>query len=441
MKSWLGPRVPAGSGSAIAPTLRDAATGTLVAASPPDPGLSSEVSLYVCGITPYDATHIGHAATYIAFDTLVRSWLFSGFSITYVQNVTDVDDPLLDRAAATGVDWRSLAHSQIDLFRSDMEALRVVPPEHFIAVTDVIDEIGAAVKPLVDRGLAYFLDTDVYLDIREASGKADALVPWSLGEVSGLTETEMTLLSAERGGDPGRAGKHHKIDPLLWRGSRAGEPSWPSPVGPGRPGWHIECAVIAAMNAHLPLTVQGGGSDLIFPHHELTAAHTATVHGMKHAEIFVHAGMVAFQGKKMSKSLGNLVFVSELIRTGADPRAIRLALLSHHYSSDWEWDSRSLSEATTRLKSWLLWANHSQASSDSARATEAGDVSEAAEVSVSVSVSVSGESIASVLQRLISADLDTAAAVEFIDSLAVSGSAASIDAIDAIDALLGIRLR
>jgi L-cysteine:1D-myo-inositol 2-amino-2-deoxy-alpha-D-glucopyranoside ligase len=299
--------------------------------------------LYVCGITPYDATHLGHAATYLAFDLLQRQWLDRRIDVTYVQNVTDVDDPLLERAAATGEHWEALAARELDLFRADMSALRMLPPQHLVGVVESLDDVAAFVRDLGD--VAYPVGTDIYLDIH-----ADP----SFGTVSGMDEPTMLRLFAERGGDPERAGKRNPLDCLLWRGQRPGEPSWDSVVGPGRPGWHVECAAIGLRLLGAPFDVQGGGADLAFPHHEMCASHVSLLTGEKHANAYVHAGLVAYRGEKMSKSLGNLVFVSALRRAGHDPNAIRLALLAHHYRGDWEWTDRDLTSAEARLTRWQV---------------------------------------------------------------------------------------
>ena len=353
----------------------------------------------MCGITPYDATHIGHAATYLAYDTLIRLWLDAGYDVKYVQNATDVDDPLLERAAATGVDWRELAASQLELFRSDMEALGVIPPDSYVAVTESIDVIAEAVLRLLDAGVAYRLDGDVYFD----SAAAAAASPWRLGQESGLDRQTMLGLSAERGGDPDRQGKHDALDPLLWRGPRDGEPAWDSVVGPGRPGWHIECSVIAAEHLDLPLTANGGGIDLAFPHHEFTAGHTAALTGVDHSLLYSHAALVSYRGEKMSKSLGNLVFVSELVAAGVDPRAIRLAILAQHYREPWEWTDALLEHAQARLSAW------------------------------SAKPQGTNPDLVSALRTALAEDLDTPAAVALVDAAEVLDAAA-------VTALLGIAL-
>jgi L-cysteine:1D-myo-inositol 2-amino-2-deoxy-alpha-D-glucopyranoside ligase len=356
--------------------------------------------LYVCGITPYDATHIGHAATYLAFDTLQRLWLDAGLEVVFVQNTTDVDDPLLERANATGADWRELAARETELFRTDMQSLGILPPDHYIAVTEVVDEIADAVATLLERDTAYRLGADVYFDSAAAASQV-----WTLGGESRLDRATMLALSAERGGDPDRPGKRDAIDPLLWRGPRDGDPSWPSVIGAGRPGWHIECSVIAGMYAELPLAVNGGGHDLLFPHHEFSAGHTAALTGEPLARAFVHSALVSYQGEKISKSLGNLVRVSELRDAGADPRAIRLALLAHHYREEWEWLDTDLPAAEERLARW-------QAASHTA-----------------------GESGVDDLRAILADDLATPAALAFLDDVEWTTGLTV-----AVDALLGIRL-
>lgn len=404
MKSWIRPEIPALPGLGPDPRVFDTSTASIVATAP-----AGTAGLYVCGITPYDATHIGHAATYLAFDTLIRLWLDAGHDVSYVQNVTDVDDPLLERATATGVDWRELAASQIELFRSDMRSLGVIPPDEYVAVTDMVAPVATATGRLLDAGTAYRLGDDVYFDGAAASTSS----PWRLGQVSGLDRDTMLALSAERGGDPQREGKRDPLDPMLWMGARPGEPSWPSALGAGRPGWHIECSVIAQHFLDVPMTVAGGGRDLVFPHHEFTAGHTAALSGRDHAHIHMHAGLVAYRGEKMSKSLGNLVFVSALTAAGVDARAIRLAILAQHYRSDWEWTEDVLSAAETRLETWLRWA----------------------------AVAEDGVGIIQSLRDALADDLGTPAALAVVDARAASGVAPTEVDLAAIHALLGIALR
>ncbi|MFB2583821.1 cysteine--1-D-myo-inosityl 2-amino-2-deoxy-alpha-D-glucopyranoside ligase [Herbiconiux liukaitaii] len=358
MRSWPRPDIPALPGRGAAARLHDDSSGRFLESA----SAGSPATLYVCGITPYDATHIGHAATYLAFDTLVRVWLDAGLEVSYTQNVTDVDDPLLERATATGVDWRELAASQVELFRTDMEALRVSPPDAYVGVTETIDEIAAAVARLADRGFAYRVptpdavrdgDADWYFD----NAAAEAATPWTLGSESGLDEATMGRLFAERGGDPERPGKRSPLDPLLWRVEREGEPAWDVDVlGRGRPGWHIECSVIARETLGDTICVQGGGGDLVFPHHEFSAAHATALTGERFARVNAHGGLVAFDGEKMSKSLGNLVLVSQLRAAGIEPAAIRLAILGHPYRDDWEWLRGDELLATARLERWRAGA-------------------------------------------------------------------------------------
>ncbi|GGM58870.1 L-cysteine:1D-myo-inositol 2-amino-2-deoxy-alpha-D-glucopyranoside ligase [Thermopolyspora flexuosa] len=342
MRSWSAPELPRLPGSGHRLRLYDTAAREVREVGPAgeSPG---EARMYVCGVTPYDATHLGHANTYVAFDMVNRVWRDAGHRVHYVQNATDVDDPLLERAEAIGADWRELAASEIDKYRGDMAALRVLPPRDYVAVTEVIDEIAETVVRLREKGVAYELDGDVYFSVAAAP---------KFGAVSGCTEAEMLELFGERGGDPGRPGKRNRLDWLLWRAERPGEPSWPSPLGRGRPGWHIECTTIALANLGPGFDLMGGGSDLVFPHHEMGASegHIATGE-WPFARSVVHSGMVALDGEKMSKSRGNLVFVSEL-RRELDPMAIRLALLANHYRADWEWTPALGRAAAERLARW-----------------------------------------------------------------------------------------
>lgn len=340
MHAWPATDVPALPGRGNPLRIHDTAAGRTREIIPG----GSTARLYVCGITPYDATHIGHAATYNAFDLVQRVWRDAGHDVLYVQNVTDVDDPLLVRAEETGVDWTDLAERETALFREDMTALRMLPPAHYVGAVESIPWIVPLVQRLVKSGAAYELGGDVYFSVESDP---------RFGEVSHLSEEEMLPVFGERGGDPDRPGKKHRLDPLLWMAARPGEPSWETELGRGRPGWHIECVAIALEYLGMSFDIQGGGSDLAFPHHEMGAAHAQVATGVHpYAEAYVHAGMVALHGEKMSKSKGNLVFVSRLRTEGVDPAAIRLALLAHHYRSDWEWTDAVLEEAVTRLGRW-----------------------------------------------------------------------------------------
>jgi L-cysteine:1D-myo-inositol 2-amino-2-deoxy-alpha-D-glucopyranoside ligase len=303
--------------------------------------------IYVCGITPYDATHLGHANTYLAFDLINRYLLATGSEVLFVQNITDIDDPLLERANRDGVDWRELATSQIDLFRSDMVALHVLPPKHYIGAVEAIPLVVEAISDLHNAGTVYQVDNDYYFRVRSDS---------EFGERSHLTQIEMMEIFSQRGGDPDRFGKEDPLDALLWLAKRPAEPGWDSKYGVGRPGWHIECCAIALgyldidPNEETSIDIQGGGSDLIFPHHEMSASQARAMNGKRFATNYVHAGMIGLDGEKMSKSKGNLVFVSQLLRDGIDPTAIRIALISHHYREDHMWQSKELVEASLFLQ-------------------------------------------------------------------------------------------
>ena len=341
MRAWTSPDVPSLDDLGLAPPVRiyDSARRELVGSRP-----NGAARMYVCGITPYDATHLGHAATYIAFDLLNRAWRDAGHEVHYVQNVTDVDDPLLDRAGATGVDWQQLAETETELYRQDMTALRVLSPDHYIGAVESIPLVVELVARLKERGVAYDVDGDIYFSVHSDP---------RFGGVSGLDDSVMLEVFAERGGDPDRPGKKHPLDCLLWQAERPGEPAWDTDLGRGRPGWHIECSAIALHHLGRDFDVQGGGSDLSFPHHEMSASEAqAGFDGLTFAQTYVHAGMVGYQGEKMSKSKGNLVLVSRLRQDGVDPMAIRLALLRHHYRSDWEWTDAELWDSVDSAATW-----------------------------------------------------------------------------------------
>jgi L-cysteine:1D-myo-inositol 2-amino-2-deoxy-alpha-D-glucopyranoside ligase len=446
MDSWRRVDVPRLPGNGSAPRLHDTATGELV------PSATGPVAtLYACGVTPYDATHIGHAATFTAWDLLIRAWLDaapepppsphtaepSRLTVIYVQNVTDVDDPLLERAARDGEDWRELARREIQRYRDDMEALRILPPTHLIGAIEALPVIGGFTTRMADRGALYLVDEDLYF-AKSADPAFGALS--GPGTATGLDQAEMIDLAAQRGGDPGRPGKKDPLDVLVWRARRPGEPAWDSPFGPGRPGWHVECAAIATDYLGAAFDVQAGGSDLVFPHHEMSASHARVAFGGVDgvfARVYAHAGMVSYRGQKMSKSLGNLVFVSELLAGGVDPMAVRMALLAHHYRSDWEWTDAGLADAGARLARWRSALARAEAAAPAAHGAEPASAAE--------------EVLAGVRARLRD-DLDAPGALGVIDRWAdrllaeaptritpedVSG-ARLVTA--AIDALLGIKL-
>ncbi|SCL28565.1 L-cysteine:1D-myo-inositol 2-amino-2-deoxy-alpha-D-glucopyranoside ligase [Micromonospora rhizosphaerae] len=412
MESWAGHEVPRLPGRGAPLSLYDSARRGVHPIQP-----DGAASMYVCGITPYDATHLGHAATMITFDLVQRMWRDAGVTVRYVQNVTDIDDPLLERAERDGEDWKVLAMRETALFREDMEALRIIPPAQYVGAVESIPDIAEKVLVLLKDGAAYRLDDgtgDVYFDSSAAP---------DFGYESNLSREQMLEIFPERGGDPDRAGKRDPLDPLLWRGAREGEPSWPGgELGPGRPGWHIECAVIALNLLGDRIDVQGGGNDLIFPHHECSAAHAERLTGERpFADHYVHAGMIGLDGEKMSKSKGNLVFVSRLRADQVDPMAVRLALLSGHYRTDRSWTDDLLATAQERLARWRR-----------AAAAPAGP---------------SGADLLAAVRERLADDLDTPGALAVADAWADRALAGSTDDpegpalfTDTIDALLGIRL-
>jgi len=313
--------------------------------------VKSHYRLYVCGITPYDATHLGHAATYLTFDLINRYLRATGAKVSFVQNITDIDDPLLERANRDGVDWRELAQSQINLFRGDMTDLHVIPPDHYIGVVEAMPLVVEAVQALQKADTTYLVENDLYFRVRSDE---------EFGTRSHYSHEEMMKIFSERGGDPTRNGKEDPLDALVWLSQRENEPGWPSPFGAGRPGWHIECCAIAlhylqpVSADEFAIDIQGGGSDLIFPHHEMSAAQSRIIANQKFARTYVHAGMIGLDGEKMSKSLGNLVFVSKLIAQGVNPMAIRWALMGHHYSSDLMWTNEILQSASLEIEQLQL---------------------------------------------------------------------------------------
>jgi L-cysteine:1D-myo-inositol 2-amino-2-deoxy-alpha-D-glucopyranoside ligase len=460
MDAWRAAEVPVLPGLGVEPRLRDTATGDKVLAAE-----GKTASLYACGITPYDATHMGHAATYNAWDLLVRAWRDAGHDVAYTQNVTDVDDPLLERADRDGDDWRELAQREIARYRGDMEALRVLPPTHLIGAVEALPVIDEFTEQLAAHGALYDLDGDVYF-ARTADPRFGALS--GPGTASGLTVAEMTELSAQRGGDPGRSGKKDPLDPLVWRAERPGEPAWDSRFGRGRPGWHVECAAIAARYLGRSFDVQAGGSDLVFPHHEMSASHARVAlgagakdagsapgssEGRVFARVYAHSGMVAYQGTKMSKSLGNLVFVSRLRQAGTDPMAIRLALHAHHYRSDWEWTDAVLAEATQRLARWRaamaaagLPTAVGAPSAAPASSNSASSITVATPASSAPEIPLASAVLQAVRERMAD-DIDAPGALaaidEWADAVLANGTVFEAEAAlvrDTADALLGIAL-
>ncbi|CAB4890110.1 unannotated protein [freshwater metagenome] len=344
MNSWAEVAIPPLGGNFDIPqlSLRDTARNGIYPLPKKD-----VYRIYVCGITPYDATHLGHAATYLTFDLINRYLRLQGSEVKFVQNITDIDDPLLERATRDGIDWKELAKSQIDLFRGDMVNLHVIPPDHYVGVVEAMGLVVDAIHKLESENSTYFVDEDLYFSVRTDE---------KFGSRSHFSQEKMIEIFSERGGDPNRLGKRDPLDALLWLSHRDGEPSWSGPHQDGRPGWHIECCAIALnyldldSDSSTSIDIQGGGSDLIFPHHEMSAAQGAILQGREFASHYVHSGMIGLDGVKMSKSLGNLVFVSRLIASGVDPMAIRWALMESHFSVDRSWSQALLEDAQT----WIL---------------------------------------------------------------------------------------
>ena len=304
---------------------------------------SENFSIYVCGITPYDSTHLGHAATYLAFDLINRYQFLSKHQVKFIENVTDIDDPLLERAKRDNLEWQTLAQDQIDLFKSDMSALRILPPEKLVKVTDSFDLIEKFITQLSERGFLYTVEEDYYFSVSDF-----------LDDLPISVDQAKTIFK-ERGGDPDRIGKKHPLDPVVWLANRDGEPGWPSKFGYGRPGWHVECTAIACnyldnFNSDPIIDLQGGGSDLLFPHHYMSAKIVKAAFGREFASLYVHAGMIGLDGEKMSKSKGNLVFVSRLLENQVDPMVIRWALLTGHYQSDRQWSDELLRKAESEVE-------------------------------------------------------------------------------------------
>ena len=340
------------------------------------------VTMYTCGITPYDATHIGHAATYLTYDVLQRRLRDRGHETRCVRNITDVDDDLLRKARELGVHYLDLAAGEIARFDDDIAALGLLPSWSEPRATSAIADIRGFIGMVLDRGHAYEAGGAVYFDVGS----------WPrFGEISHYERDEMLRLAAERGGNPDDPNKRDPLDFVLWQPSADDEPSWETIWGPGRPGWHIECSALALRELGTTIDLHGGGSDLIFPHHECESAQSEAATGEPFVRHWMHQAMVRMDGEKMSKSLGNLVFVSEL-RKEWDTRAIRLATLAQHYRTPWEWTDETMPTAAARLAAWSA----APAGSDGA-ATDA-------------------------VRAALDDDLDTPAAVAAVDEAAAAGS-------------------
>jgi L-cysteine:1D-myo-inositol 2-amino-2-deoxy-alpha-D-glucopyranoside ligase len=295
-----------------------------------------KVQIYVCGITPYDSAHLGHAFTYLTFDLVIRALNFIGRETNYVQNITDIDDPLFERARISGTNWQSIVDSQMDIYRTDMSALNILPPDHFVGVMENMELIISRIGETISKDLSYQIGTEWYF-------KTDSENLSKL--ISSVPNSELVSMAKERGCDTDRQGKVNPLDPIIWKASKDDEPNWKQDFGTGRPGWHIQCISLANKYAELPLDIQGGGKDLIFPHHSMSEEQNAALGFGELALNYCHVGMVSYQGSKMSKSKGNLVFVHQLIDEGISPMVIRLALVSHHWRSDWEYTKDLIEES------------------------------------------------------------------------------------------------
>lgn len=371
--------------------LYDTASGSVISF---DPG--AKVGIYVCGITPYDSAHIGHAAVFLAFDVLRRYLEDSGVEVRLVRNITDVDDDILRKARQLGVHYLDLAVEEVARFDADMDALGLLPPDSAPRATSAIADILKLIDAVIDRGYAYQAGGAVYFEVARCS---------RYGHLSHLDRQSMLALAAERGGNPKDRSKRDPLDFVLWQPSAPDEPAWESRWGPGRPGWHVECSALALREIGTTVDIHGGGSDLIFPHHECESAQSEAVTGVEFVRHWMHAGMVRLGGEKMSKSLGNLVFVSDL-RKQWDPAVIRLAILSRHYRESWEWDPGMLEVAAGRLARW--------------RATGAGTAG-----------------LNAVRERLAD-DLDVPGAIAAIDEAAGAGFPGPYGGVASAAALLGV---
>jgi len=342
------------------------------------------VKIYTCGITPYDATHIGHAATYLTYDVLQRRLRDLGHETRCVRNVTDVDDDILRKARELGVHYLDLAAKETARFDDDMRALGMLPSWSEPRATSAIAEIRKFIGQVLVSGHAYEVDGSVYFEV--ATFK-------NFGTLSGLDRATMLELAAERGGNPDDPKKRDPLDFVLWQPSAEDEPSWESRWGYGRPGWHIECSVLAMRDLDTStIDLHGGGADLIFPHHECESAQSEAATGRPFSKHWMHQAMVRMDGEKMSKSLGNLVFISDL-RKEFDPTAIRLGLLNFHYRDSWEWNNEIMPTASERLETW----------------TRSGE----------------GEGALEAVREHLSNDLNTPAAIEAIDAAAGKGQGVS----------------
>ena len=332
--------------------LYDTSRGEVV---PFEPGPT--VTMYTCGITPYDSAHLGHGAVFVYYDVLQRRLRDLGHRTQCVRNITDIDDPLFEKARELGVFYLDLAAEEIARFQENMAALNLLPAFSEPRATSAIPDILGFIGMVLDRGHAYQAGGAVYFSVSSYE---------RFGQVSHESREQMLALAGERGGHPDDSNKRDPLDFVLWQPSAPDEPSWESLWGPGRPGWHIECSALAMRELGTTIDLHGGGTDLIFPHHECEAAQSEAATGEPFVRHWMHVGMVCLDGEKMSKSLGNLVFVGDLLKEW-DPMAVRLAILNHTYRNEWTWDDSLLSTATDRLDSWRR-AGAGEAGLDAVRA-------------------------------------------------------------------------
>lgn len=305
------------------------------------PQEKNNVTMYVCGITPYDTTHLGHAFLYVFFDAVFRYLQYKKFKVVYTQNVTDIDDDILKRAKNDNRDWRELGDFWTNKFLKDLKDLNLLMPTHYVRATDSIPTIIKIIEGLVKNKFAYAKEGNVYFEVSKFI---------DYGKLSKLTRSEMVKISKERGADPDDPLKKDSLDFILWQKSKPDEPFWNAPWSKGRPGWHIECSAMIQDRLGEQIDIHGGGADLIFPHHESEIAQSESYSGKTpFVKYWMHASMLMYQGEKMSKSLGNLVMVSDLLKKYS-PNAIRWMLLSHHYRQEWEYDEKELQEAQEKVK-------------------------------------------------------------------------------------------
>ncbi|MEY2766292.1 MAG: cysteine-D-myo-inosityl 2-amino-2-deoxy-alpha-D-glucopyranoside ligase MshC [Actinomycetota bacterium] len=380
--------------------LYDTARREVVDFSPGD-----EVKMYVCGVTPYDATHLGHAFTFVSYDVLIRRLLDTGRSVKCVRNVTDVDDPLFAKARELGIHYLDLAAREEQRLEDDLRAMNFVPMHSTPRASSAISDIRGFIGMVLDRGFAYEAGGSVYFDVARFN---------EFGSVSHYDRTKMLMLARERGGNVDDPNKRDPLDFVLWQPSAADEPSWDTIWGAGRPGWHIECSALALRELGTTIDLHGGGTDLIYPHHECERAQSEAATGQPFVRHWMHVAMVWMDGYKMSKSRGNLVFVDQL-RKRYDPRAIRLGLIVNHYRTEWEWDEGLIDRATERLGKWAA------ASVDSEQAKSRANEG--------------GRQVLDTVRHHLDDALDTPAAVAAIDAAAAGG----VD-VRAAAALLGVDL-